>query len=262
MSPSPTSSRGTPTRRGVGRGRGGTPRAGAVSPSPAPTNTPTPKPSLQSSYFTSCLSIPVQGAKPIVRPNAASTQPSGASVPSGSGSAAAASGSVPLVTSKATSTSATAGSLDDSNARRAPRKSKSDAMAALANHNEREDEDNRRAGNPADGLAAIFGKDAEPIPTEPRLNLFSVKTRSPRLKSTGATQQAASRPFGLEECPTYFPTPEEFADPMAYMRSIGPEAREYGIAKIVPPEGWAMPFVTDTEVRIDIFTFLGKHRLK
>jgi hypothetical protein len=35
---------------------------------------------------------------------------------------------------------------------------------------------------------------------------------------------------------------------MSYIRSIGPQAREFGIAKIVPPETWRMPFVTDTEV--------------
>jgi histone demethylase JARID1 len=35
---------------------------------------------------------------------------------------------------------------------------------------------------------------------------------------------------------------------MSYIRGIAPQAREYGIAKIVPPETWRMPFVTDTEV--------------
>lgn len=35
---------------------------------------------------------------------------------------------------------------------------------------------------------------------------------------------------------------------MLYIRTIAPQAREFGIAKIVPPETWRMPFVTDTEV--------------
>jgi hypothetical protein len=35
---------------------------------------------------------------------------------------------------------------------------------------------------------------------------------------------------------------------MSYIRTIAPQAREFGIAKIVPPETWRMPFVTDTEV--------------
>lgn len=35
---------------------------------------------------------------------------------------------------------------------------------------------------------------------------------------------------------------------MTYIRSITEKALNYGICKIVPPVGWKMPFVTDTEV--------------
>jgi histone demethylase JARID1 len=35
---------------------------------------------------------------------------------------------------------------------------------------------------------------------------------------------------------------------MSYIHSISSEALEFGIIKIVPPETWRMPFVTDTEV--------------
>jgi len=34
---------------------------------------------------------------------------------------------------------------------------------------------------------------------------------------------------------------------MAYIDSIAPEAKAYGICKIVPPEGWRMPFVLETD---------------
>jgi histone demethylase JARID1 len=56
--------------------------------------------------------------------------------------------------------------------------------------------------------------------------------------------------FGLEDCPTFYPTEEEFADPMDYVKKIGEEgtARDWGMCKIVPPEGWNMPFVLDTQV--------------
>lgn len=37
---------------------------------------------------------------------------------------------------------------------------------------------------------------------------------------------------------------------MAYMRKIEPEGRKYGIAKIIPPDGWQMPFAIDTSVRL------------
>ena len=61
--------------------------------------------------------------------------------------------------------------------------------------------------------------------------------------------EGPKRPFGLEDCPVFYPTVDEFKDPMAYVRSISTTAQNYGICKIVPPVGWKMPFVTDTEVR-------------
>ncbi|KIO30967.1 hypothetical protein M407DRAFT_222108 [Tulasnella calospora MUT 4182] len=55
------------------------------------------------------------------------------------------------------------------------------------------------------------------------------------------------RPFGVEDCPTFYPTVEEWKDPMAYITSISDRVRPCGICKVVPPEGWKMPFVMDRE---------------
>lgn len=84
------------------------------------------------------------------------------------------------------------------------------------------------------------------IPKAPALNRKSVKWSGPR------EPKPRDRPrlFELKECPVFYPTPEEFQDPMQYLKTIGDEGRgkEFGMCKIVPPEGWQMPFVLDTEV--------------
>jgi histone demethylase JARID1 len=41
----------------------------------------------------------------------------------------------------------------------------------------------------------------------------------------------------MPSCPTFHPTPEQFRDPFAYIKSITAEGIAAGIVKIVPPEG-------------------------
>jgi histone demethylase JARID1 len=45
----------------------------------------------------------------------------------------------------------------------------------------------------------------------------------------------------IREGPTYYPSTEEFKDPLKYIRSISTEAAQYGICKIVPPKEWNPP---------------------
>ncbi|XP_059656858.1 lysine-specific demethylase JMJ13-like isoform X2 [Cornus florida] len=45
----------------------------------------------------------------------------------------------------------------------------------------------------------------------------------------------------IPECPVFFPSKEEFEDPLAYLQMIAPEASRYGICKIVSPLSASVP---------------------
>ncbi|ORY74825.1 PLU-1-like protein-domain-containing protein [Protomyces lactucae-debilis] len=58
---------------------------------------------------------------------------------------------------------------------------------------------------------------------------------------------ARERLFGLQTAPTYRPTQQEFTNPLKYIEKIAPHAKQFGIVKIIPPEGWQSTFAVDTE---------------
>jgi len=165
----------------------------------------------QTSAFYSCLAIPVEGATPIQDQD---TLP------------------------KSTSSQST------SAPKRAPRKSKTDALAAMQIQATSSD-DKSQSSYQVTGVRT-FDDPGPPIPISPVLDMSSVKRASPR----NPPPREHPRPFGLEDSPTYYPTMEEFKDPLGYIRSISEHAKNYGICKIVPPESWKMPFTTDTEVSL------------
>lgn len=74
--------------------------------------------------------------------------------------------------------------------------------------------------------------------------MSTVETRVPGVKDTPKQM----RPHGLQEAPTFYPSLEEWKDPMDYIKSIAEEGSKFGIVKIVPPDSWTPDFGVDTEV--------------
>ncbi|KAF0687904.1 Aste57867_20396 [Aphanomyces stellatus] len=68
----------------------------------------------------------------------------------------------------------------------------------------------------------------------------------------------------LPPAPVYYPTVDEFANPMKYIDSIAKEGAQYGVVKIVPPKGWSPPQMIDFNNDTTVFeTKLQKvHRLQ
>lgn len=94
-------------------------------------------------------------------------------------------------------------------------------------------------------------------PANPQLPLSSMRSAPLDLRSVERRGQPTAsretnkrtRPFGLQEAPTYRPTDDEWRDPFEYIRKISPEASKYGMCKIIPPDSWNPDFAIDTEVR-------------
>ncbi|EED77799.1 predicted protein [Postia placenta Mad-698-R] len=198
---------GSPPSRGTPARRGRSPRSSTASPggialpvqnSAKPPNT-----------FTTCLSISVEGAVPIERLEITSAN--------GNGDASA--------------------QASGSDSKRAPRKSKTDAIAALQSHAQSSGQEDLADMVNEDGAIQINLREGPPIPVKPALDMSTVKTPNRQWEAP----QNVERPFGLTDCPVFRPTLEQFKDPLAYIKSISEKAKAYGMCKIVPPLGWECP---------------------
>ncbi|KAF9965992.1 hypothetical protein BGZ70_003605 [Mortierella alpina] len=79
----------------------------------------------------------------------------------------------------------------------------------------------------------------------PPLDMSSVATAAPPERRPA---NPPTRIFGLEDAPCFYPSVDEFMEPLRYIESIRAEAEKTGICKIVPPEGWKPTFALDSEV--------------
>ncbi|XP_068645556.1 lysine-specific demethylase JMJ17 isoform X2 [Aristolochia californica] len=80
----------------------------------------------------------------------------------------------------------------------------------------------------------------------------------PRAVEKGVSGHCPSTsPLGalnVPQAPVYYPTEDEFNNPLDFIEKIRPEAESYGICRIVPPKSWKPPFALDLES----FTFPTK----
>jgi histone demethylase JARID1 len=75
-------------------------------------------------------------------------------------------------------------------------------------------------------------------------DLSTVKT----IPDENIVRTKGKRIFGIQEAPTFYPTKEEFQDPLKYIEKISPQGEQYGIIKIVPPKDYKPEFSLKTEV--------------
>ncbi|GAB4856855.1 hypothetical protein Ancab_040504 [Ancistrocladus abbreviatus] len=83
------------------------------------------------------------------------------------------------------------------------------------------------------------------------------KGRPRAVEKGGLGQLSSVEPNGslnIPSGPVYYPTEDEFKDPLEFVYKIRPEAEPYGICKIVPPKSWKPPFSLD----LNAFTFPTK----
>ncbi|XP_045784075.1 protein Jumonji isoform X2 [Maniola jurtina] len=86
-----------------------------------------------------------------------------------------------------------------------------------------------------EGYPEVISSDEE-VPPTPHEGTTGARSHEPeRTELPSSSTQEPSISEGCSTAPTFYPTEDEFRDPLAYYLKIAPIAAQYGLCKVVPP---------------------------
>lgn len=74
------------------------------------------------------------------------------------------------------------------------------------------------------------------------------KGSDPNSASSSATSNTKNEEIRVAEAPTFYPTEEDFLDPLEYIDKIRPTAEKFGICKVVPPANFKVSIIYDINI--------------
>ncbi|KAJ8738026.1 hypothetical protein PYW08_000621 [Mythimna loreyi] len=105
-------------------------------------------------------------------------------------------------------------------------------------------EEERRLMEEVDTMAETLNREKDAKSMHPRQSTGGLDDEPGTSESTeGGT---------LKDAPVYFPSTEEFQDPITFYEKIYPEIIKYGVCKVVPPPTWKPPSEVHGDIRFDV----------
>ncbi|CAG7834068.1 unnamed protein product [Allacma fusca] len=92
-----------------------------------------------------------------------------------------------------------------------------------------------------------------PSPKEPKKQDTPINTPEEKGKPTDITDICASDTKDESEAPTFYPTDDQFQDPLKYIEKIRIEAEKFGMARIVPPRSFRPDCNVEDDMRFTAY---------